>query len=138
MTKLLVGAIALLGVLMLWIGGRSYNPDTLYFNRAGQIKKQMRVFADTVQPTSASGFNLDVSAAGFTQIVTIQCNPELNTATAGSMPQVSVKSWTPTSVSTNYTQANTQVISLLGVNVIGLQALQSVSGVRLHILIIGY
>ena len=115
----------------------AYQPIQFY-NRSGVLNQNMKILIDTITLTSASGQVIDVSSAGFTKILSVQVQAELNTNNASVSPIVDVKSYTTTSITTNTFQANSQTVSILGINVIGLQFLQSTAGTKLHICIVGY
>lgn len=134
-------ATILMAVFVYVFSTSAYQPGTntiySFYNKNGSIANQMKVWCDTV-PVTAASQAIDISSAGFTKILSIQVQPALNTTTVASMPIASVKSWTTSSVTVNFIQSNSSVISILGVQVVGLQALQSFSNTYCHITIIGY
>ena len=127
----------IVGAGLLIAGLFAYDPPTQFYTHNGLLQKRMKVFVDTASITSATQ-TFDISAAGFTQIGAISVQPELNTANASNMPLADIKSYTTTSVVANFVQSNTTAVSILGVNVLGLQNLQSFSGTRVHIIVLGY
>ena len=133
--------LTVIAIVVVIIGGifgfRSYEPTTMFFNKSGKITKQIRIFSDTFAISSATQ-TFDISAAGFTTVACVQIQPESNTGSASSVPLGSIKTWTNTSVTCNFVQSNSQTISILGVNVLGLQFLQSFTGLRVHLIAAGY
>jgi len=130
-------AVILIALIGGFFGFRSYEPGTQFFTKSGKITKQIRIFSDTFAITSATQ-TFDLSAAGFTTIACVQIQPESSTSSASAVPLGSIKSWTNTNVTCNFLQSNSQLVSILGVNVLGLQFLQSFSGLRVHIIAAGY
>lgn len=112
--------------------------QVLQYNRSGAISPQLRVFTDTITPTTGNGFSINISTAGFTRVTSVQVQAESNTTSAASVPLVAIRSYSTSAVVVNIVQSNSTLISLLGINVLGLQFLQSVSGVRLHVTVFGY
>lgn len=115
------------------------NSITKYYNHSGVIVGQTKIFNDTISPTTALGFSISTSAAGFTSIQSIQVQVESNQTSASTAPLVSIKSYTNSTVVVNLVQANSALISLgiLPLSVLGLQPLQSLTGVRVHITVFG-
>ncbi len=118
--------------------GSGYVP-TRYFNRSGEFDVSMgrRIWVDSLTPTTASGFNIDISSAGFSVVEFVDITPMRNTSAASDVPSVSLKSVTSSQVSVNLMQANSSLVSILGVNIIGLQFLQNYSNVKLYVRITG-
>lgn len=115
----------------------AYDPPTQFYTHNGLLQKRMKVYVDTATITSATQ-TFDISAAGFTQIGAISIQPELNTTNASNMPLADIKSYTTTSVVANFVQSNTTTVGILGINVLGLQTLQSFGSTRVHIIVLGY
>lgn len=125
-----------LGIIAL-IGFFSYDPPTKFYTHSGLLSKQMKVFVDTATITAATQ-SFDISPAGFTQVAAISVQPELNTTNASNMPLADIKSYTTSAVTINFIQSNSTTIGILGINVLGLQSLQSFANTRVHIVILGY
>lgn len=93
----------------------------------------------TVTPTSASGFVVDISSAGFTNVLGAFPIAIKNTATATSSPQVSVKSFSNTQVVLNFTEATSSLVSVLGFNVLQGVPVQfaSLTGLSCQLVVVG-
>lgn len=106
--------------------------NVAYYTRAGS-SSVTKILVDTISPSTGNGYSIDISAAGFSSVRNVQVQAEFNGSSAGTQPLVSIKSYSTTAVVVNILQSNT--IGILGV--LGLQFLQSVSGVRLHVVVMG-
>lgn len=103
-------------------------------------KKLRQVFIK-LTPTQASGGSVDISALGFTMIITKQISAQRNNTNAYDVPQVSFKTVSNTSVSYNIVQGSNTLVSVLGLNV--LQGPSTVfatdlSNIEINIMITGY
>jgi len=134
-------ATILIAAVVYLIATSAYQPGANnlygYYNKNGAINQPMKIWCDTVPVTSASQA-IDISSAGFTKVLSIQVQPALNTSTVASMPIASIKSWSTSSVTVNFVQSNTSLVSVLGVQVVGLQSLQSFSNTYCHVTVTGY
>lgn len=108
------------------------------YNSSGLVNHALKVWQGIVSPNTGNGYSVDISSAGFTTVLNVQVQTAFNTSTASSMPLVAIKSYTTSAVVVNILQSNSTLVSLLGVNVVGLQFLQSTTGVTLHLTVIGY
>jgi len=98
------------------------------------------IIADTVvTPTTGNGYSVDISRFGFTNTASMNVQIQVfnNTNTVTSMPIVSGKTFTSTSVTFNTVFSNSQTISILGLLVVGLQLPSSLSNVTAHIHLVG-
>jgi|ERR1700749_954443 len=95
----------------------AYDPPTLYFNKSGQIKKQIRIWNDTLAVSTATP-TIDISSAGFTQIVDIQPQVIQNSASLTNFAWCNVKTYTNTSVSLNLAQQNNNTVTILSISVL--------------------
>jgi hypothetical protein len=128
--------LAAIMAFVIW-GLKAFFPPPMMFNTSGQINKQVRVFADKVAVTSANQ-SFNISSAGFTTVLAVSVQPQLNTATAANMPLADIQTYTPSSITVNFLQSNTQTISILGTISVGLQPLQTFTGDTVHIIVMGY
>ena len=117
----------------------AYDP-VFFYNRNGRVYKIMKVFSDTITPSTGNGYSLDISASGFTSIVSISAMAQRNTSTATSSPNVGVKSYTTSAIVFNMTEGNADLINILGSNVLLGPSTQfsSASGLLLHVTVVGY
>jgi len=111
-----------------------------YYNSGGTISAVVKKWIGIVTPSTSNGYSIDISSAGFSQILNAQVIAIRNTATVTSSPNVSIKSISTTAIVVNVTEGNalTQVIFgatvLLGVplvfaNVTGLTLQVCVEGI---------
>lgn len=84
----------------------SYDAPVMMFNKTGQVRRQVKIWSDTVAITTASGQVIDISSAGFTGITNVQIQAESNTASASNAPFMSIKTFTATTVTVNTLQFN--------------------------------
>lgn len=117
----------------------AYGP-TQFYNRTGRVHKIMKVFADTITPTTGNGYSMDISAAGFTSVIGATAMAQRNTGTATSVANVGIKSFNTTTVVFNITEGNPSLINILGNNVLlgPATVFSPSSGLLLHVLVIGY
>jgi len=129
----------IIGIGLLIAAFFAYDPNAVkMYNTSGLVSgKPTKMFVDTFTVSSSSQ-TLDISPAGFTRILSVSVQPELNTSTASQMPIASIKSYTTTSITVNFIQSNSQTISILGAVAIGLQSLQSFNGTRVHVQVCGW
>lgn len=107
---------------------------TLLFNSSGQINQQLKIWSQVVTPTSATSFNVDISAAGFSTIICVQLTASNNTTTLSSVPIAVEKSHTTTQVSINTLQSNSGVLGILS----GLLFAGTLTGITINLTVIGY
>lgn len=127
--------------LKLTVSKNEYNSYPVYFTHSGQMQgNTVRIYADTVSPTSAT-YSIDISAVGYTGVLSCNVVASNNTSSIGSMPIAVIKTVSPTAIVVNILQSNTSLVSILGLNVLqgaGLQLASSVSGVVLYVNTTGY
>jgi hypothetical protein len=102
----------------------SYTSTDLWFNTAGPIvmKGPLRHFVDSiVNPASATGITFNISSAGFTKLLGVVIEVRNNTNVITNVPLTEWTTSGTTSITCNILTSNSQLISLLGVNVVGLQ-----------------
>jgi len=132
------GIMFLLG----FIGFKKFNSNPVFFDKNGQCTaNQIKIWGDTVVPTTSNGFSINYSTAGFTSIRKITITPQLNTSTVGSLPLAVIKDFNTTSCTVNILTQNNAVVSILGINVLSgapLVLAPSVSGMILHVQVTGY
>lgn len=137
----LISVIAVLLCVIMFAGRPEIAYDPIkFYNRTGQVFKPMKVFCDTITPSTSNGYSLDISAAGFTSITSITACADRNTATSTSVPNVAIKSMSTSAIVFNSTEGNGSLINVLGNNVLlgPSTAFSSTSGLRLHVMIMGY
>lgn len=125
-----------------FIGFEKSNSYPVFYDKNGQMTgNQVKLWGDTVVPTTANGQAIDISSAGFSVIRDIQITPQLNTGTVSSMPVVIIKTISTTSVSVNILTQNNSTVSILGINVLSgtpLQFAASTTGIVLHVRVLGF
>jgi len=108
------------------------------FGAAGPITITKR-WIGTVTPLTGNGYVIDISSAGFTNVLGYQIIAVRNTVITSSMPTVSVKAVSANAISVNIIEANTSVINILGNNVLnGLpMVFSNVLGLTLNVIVYG-
>ncbi len=119
------------------VANTSLNSVTNY-NSSGIISITKR-WHGVITPNSTNGYSIDISSAGFTNIINVQIIASRNTGVVSSCPQVSVRTVSTTSITVNITEVNTATINLLGINVLsGLPSIfASITGLTLYVLVEG-
>lgn len=138
--KILVSILALVIVILGVLGLRNSYP--VFYDKNGQINaNQIKIWGDTVTPTTANGYSIDISSAGLSVLKSVTVTPQFNTATIGSMPIVVIKSQSPTAIVVNILTQNSATITILGISVLSgapLQFASSLSGMTLNVQAGGY
>lgn len=111
-----------------------------FYNHSGIVNKKIKIWSDTVSVTAASGFSVSISSASFGAVLCIIPNAMLNTATATSVPNVSIKSYTTSAVVMNFTQGSSNLVTLLATSVLaGAPTIfASTTGLKVALTVIGY
>lgn len=111
-----------------------------FYNSAGRVNQTVfKIWADIVTPTTGNGYSIDISSAGFTNILSVYIGSETNQNSTGSMRNVELKSFTTTSAVSNIALPNSTYISLLNLTLLGVPTfIGSGTGTKLHITVIGY
>lgn len=140
---IIVSLVVLLVGVILFAGKPSSNVayDPLYFyDHLARINRPMKIWVDTITPSTSNGYSLDISSAAFSKIMSISAIAGRNTATATSVANVGVKSYTTTAVVFNSTEGNASLVNVLGSNVLlgPSTGFASTSGLLLHVTVIGY
>lgn len=122
--------------------GPIIDPDPiLYFNTAGLINggHQLRHYLDSSLPTVSTNQSFNLSAVGFTKILHVNITAKDSTLTVSNMCFPCIYYYNLTNVYYNIVTSNTTVISLLGINVVGLQNPATVpAGTVIYCDVIGY
>src|ERR1700753_2114225 len=95
----------------------SYDPPTLYFNRSGQVKKQMRVWNDTIAISSSTP-SISIASAGFTQILSVQPQVIQNSGSLNTFAWANVQSFSTSSVTLTLASQNLNTVTILGISVL--------------------
>lgn len=139
--KILIGLVAIIILVTLGIFG-THNSYPVFYDKNGQLTvNQIKIWGDSVTPTTANAYSIDISSAGFSTVKSVTITPQLNTATVGSMPIVIIKSVSTTAIVVNILTQNNATVSILGINVLSgapLQFASSVVGMTLHVQAGGY
>ncbi len=116
----------------------AYDPIKFY-NRNGLSAPVSKIYLDTFNVSSSSGYSVDISGAGFTSIKGAQAVAMKNSATATSVPNISVKTVSTSSVVLNITEGNGSLINLLGSNVLlgPSTSFASTSGLQVAVMVFG-
>lgn len=130
--------ITILAVIAIAIGIlKTHNSYPVFYDKNGQLTaNQIKIWGDTVTPTTANAYSIDISSAGFSVLKSVTVTPQFNTSTIGSMPIVVIKSISTTTVVVNILTQNNATVTILGINVLSgapLQFASSVSGMTLHV-----
>lgn len=141
--RIIIVTLAVLVVIVVLVAGRPTEPaydPVKFYTRSGQVIKAIKVFSDTITPSTANGYSMDISAAGFNTVLCVNAIAVRNTATSTSVSNVGVKTMSTTAVVFNSTEGNSSLINILGSNVLlgPSTAFAATSGLQLSVTIIGY
>ena len=116
----------------------SYYP-VLYYNSSGLVNQTMKHWEDSVSPSGSASQTINISSAGFNKIINVSLTAKNNTVTVANIPIVELETYTTSQVTYNFLTSNTTTISILGVNVVGLQLPASVpTGTVVYCSVDGY
>lgn len=108
-----------------------------FYNSSGKINQKIKVFTQSYTPNTGNGYSMDISAAGFSTILSVQLTSEYNTSNAGNVHNYELKSVSTSAVVVNITTPN--AVTVLGVSVLGLPTfIGSGTGTTIHLTVIGY
>lgn len=108
------------------------------FNASGELlDSTTKCWVAIVVPTTGNGFTIDISAAGFSSIISVQSQIIKNVSSASTVPIISVQSYSTTEVKLNIVQSNSTVVSLLGTTVNGLLFVTDFTGCEVHLFVLG-
>ena len=138
--KLIVAVIALLVVAGVAFRTYEYAP-VRYFGPNGEdmAPSGRKVWRAEVTPSTANGYSIDISSAGFNTIQGVYITPRKNT-NAADAPVATIKSMTNTALVVNLQASNSAVVSILGINVLsGLPLIfpADITGVTLLVTVTG-
>jgi hypothetical protein len=114
---------------------------TIHYNNSTRILKPIKMYHITFVPTTGNGGSYNISSLGMTEVLNVQAITLRNTATAGDIPAISIKSISTTAITYNIVQANPSTITILGINVLSgsPQAFPTtLSDITIKMTIIGY
>ncbi len=108
------------------------------YGPSGAISVTKR-WVGSVTPSTGNGYSIDISSAGFSNIVSVSVVGVKNTNSTYLSPQVSVKSKSTSAIVVNITEANAATVSILGINVLSGAPLvfANVTGLTLDVIVYG-
>ncbi len=108
--------------------------ELTHYNASGVLSVTKR-WIETVTPSTGNGYSIDISSAGFTNVLGVSIISIKNTSTPTSVPKVSIKSITSTAVVVNIIEGNAtlQLGLLLGTS----EQFVNTSGLTLMVIVEG-
>lgn len=118
----------------------AYTPVRFY-DGTGEITntylQDLKIWQAVVTPTTANGYEINIASAGFTDIKFIQIIPARNTSTATDIPDVAIKSVAMDKITVNIKTGNTQLVGVLGVNIVSNIFPAAMTGITLYVRVAG-
>lgn len=116
--KLILSIIGLILVSLVAFRNYEYAP-VRYYGPSGEdmAPSGRKVWRAEVTPSTANGYSIDISSAGFSTIQGVYITPKKNTSAADA-PIATIKSMTNTALVVNLQSSNQAVVTILGVNVL--------------------
>lgn len=108
-----------------------------YYNPSGLVSGPIKIWDSVITPASSNP-SIDISSAGFIGILSVTTTPANNTSTVTSIPFVSIKTYSTTNLTLNILTSNSQTISILGTLVTGLTMAASLTGMTVHVHVVGW
>ena len=139
-----IGWVLFIGVVLgagiaKWLGV-AYDPPTLFYNKNGQVSKQMKIWNDTIAVSSATP-SISISSAGFSQILSVQPQVIQNSATLSGFAWANVQNFSTSSVTLTLASQNLNTVTILGISVLSGSPLApptGFSGTFVALTVIGY
>lgn len=129
-------------IIGLFIGFNKFNSYPVFYDKNGQLTQgQVKIYADTSMPSTASGFSINISSAAFSVIKSVTITAQNNTSSIASMPIVVIQSVSTTAIVVNILTQNNSTTTILGINVLSgspLQTAASTTGMVLNVKVEGY
>lgn len=120
-------------------GSAATIPVTPTFYGTSGTKTVTKIWSDVITPSTGDGAVISISSAGFTNIISVTAVGAKNTGTVTSSPNVSIKSFTTTSVILNITEGSTNIVNLLATSLLSgaPTVFANTSGLTVHITVYG-
>lgn len=116
----------------------SFDSIKLY-NSSGQVNRRIKIWAETITPSTGNGLSVDISSAGFSTILSVHAVSEYTSGTTSTMRNVELKSISTSAIVVNIAQPNATAIALLGLTLLGVPSyIGSGTGTKLHVVVYGY
>lgn len=114
-------------------------PSLTCYNASGATGCPTKKWTATVSPSTASGYSIDISSAGFSSVTNVQIIAVRNTSTVTSSPNVSIKTISTSAIVVNVVEGNPTLVNILGSNVpLGLgQVFANTTGLSLVVMVEG-
>lgn len=110
-----------------------------FYNSSGRVHQKIKVFTQSYTPNTGNGYSMDISAAGFSTILSVQVSPGLNTSSSGAIQDYEIKSVSTSAVTVNITTPNALNVSLVGLTLLGVpNFIGSGTGTTIYLTVIGY
>lgn len=93
-------------------------PYAIYNYNSSGILRVSKQWHGLITPNTGNGYSVDISSAGFTNVINVQAIGVKNTSTATSSPQISIKSVSTTTIVVNITEASANLVTILGSSVL--------------------
>lgn len=131
-----------MAALLVYLGVIKFNSFPVFYDHNGQLtSSQVKIYADTLTPTTASGFSIPITSAVFSVIKSVSVTAQNNTGSIASMPVVVVQSVSTSAIVINILTQNNATTTILGITVLSgspLQAAASTTGMLLNVHVEGY
>ena len=89
-------------------------PGTTFTDLSGAAVSVTKVAMGTVTPSTGNGYSIDISGVGFSNVLGYEIMSVKSTASATSVPKVSVKSVSNTAIVVNIIEGNANTVNILG------------------------
>lgn len=110
------------------------------YNSAGLVNQPMKMWCDTVTPSTSNGYSINISSAGFTRILSAHVIGIRSGATASTGPNSFINSMSTTALVVSSIEDNPSTVNILG-NLILLGApsvFSNVTGLKYSVTVVGY
>lgn len=127
---------------LVYLGVFRFNSNPVYYDHNGQLtSNQVKIYNDTITPTTGSAFSIPITSAGFSVVKSVNISAQNNTGSVSAMPIVVIQSITTSAVVINILTQNNATTTILGITVLSgspLQAAASTTGMLLNVHVEGY
>lgn len=114
----------------------------LFYNKLGRVTQTMKIYCDTITPSTASSHALNIAHVGYSTILSVNVTPcKKSGYSGGGYLNTEIGDYTSSSVPFNTQKSSENLVTVLSISVLGGNAqlpATNLTNIRLGVTIIGY
>lgn len=115
-----------------------YRNRIALYDSTGLVSNRLRMVGFVCTPSTANGQLINISSAGFTNVMCAVATVETSSQDPNSLVIATIKSKTSTQVVVNLVQGNPALVNILGVTVNPFRFATNPASSKIHLLVVGY